>query len=204
MKDIQWLFFDIGSTIIDETLAYSHRYQDIARMADVPYPLVREMAEMHFRCSRRGDKETARHFGVPLPQWHTEEERLYPEAAFVLHQLHSRYKLGIIANQVPGTRERLRAHNILDCFDLILASAEEGCAKPDLKIFETALQRSHCHPQNAVMIGDRIDNDIVPARRLGMKTIWIKQGYGKYWTFFQENETPDFTVCSLSELPSLL
>lgn len=35
-----------------------------------------------------------------------------------------------------------------------------------------------CKPENAVMIGDRIDNDIVPAKQLGMKTIWIKQGFG--------------------------
>ena len=28
------------------------------------------------------------------------------------------------------------------------------------------------------MIGDRIDNDIAPAKSLGMNTVWIRQGYG--------------------------
>lgn len=31
--------------------------------------------------------------------------------------------------------------------------------------------------QEAVMIGDRLDNDISPAKRLGMQTIWIRQGF---------------------------
>lgn len=44
-----------------------------------------------------------------------------------------------------------------------------------------ALSRANCKAENAVMIGDRIDNDIVPANIMGFKTIWIKQGFGKYW-----------------------
>ena len=35
----------------------------------------------------------------------------------------------------------------------------------------------------AIMIGDRIDNDIVPANLLGIHTIWVKQGFGKYWNY---------------------
>lgn len=38
------------------------------------------------------------------------------------------------------------------------------------------------------MIGDRIDNDIVPAKQMGMKTIWGKQGFGKYWNVEREEE----------------
>lgn len=74
--------------------------------------------------------------------------------------------------------------------DLVIASAEEGVSKPDRRIFEIALERSGCKPENAVMIGDRIDNDIVPAKQLGMKTIWIKQGFGSLWTVMDESEKP--------------
>ena len=35
-----------------------------------------------------------------------------------------------------------------------------------------------CQAENAVMIGDRLDNDIAPAKKLGMKTVWIRQGDG--------------------------
>ncbi len=63
---------------------------------------------------------------------------------------------------------------------LVVASAEKGVAKPDSEIFLRALSRAYCLPENAVMIGDRIDNDIEPANKLGMKTIWVKQGFAVY------------------------
>lgn len=87
-------------------------------------------------------------------------------------------QLGVIANQSLGTSERLENLGVRKYLDLIIASAEEGVSKPDRHIFEIALERSSCKPENAVMIGDRIDNDIVPAKQLGMKTIWVKQGFG--------------------------
>lgn len=87
---------------------------------------------------------------------------------------------------------------------LVIASAEEGVAKPDKRIFEIALERSMCSPTEAVMIGDRIDNDIIPAKKMGMATIWVKQGFGKYWTITNESEKADFEVNNLTELLALL
>lgn len=74
----------------------------------------------------------------------------------------------------------------------------------DEKIFKIALQRAACKSGNAIMIGDRIDNDIIPAKKLGFHTIWIKQGFGQYWNITKKEETPDYTVCSLSELCDIL
>ena len=54
------------------------------------------------------------------------------------------------------------------------------------------------------MIGDRIDNDIIPAKRMGMNTIWIKQGFGQYWNIKEEIEKPDFVINNLTELCNLL
>lgn len=54
------------------------------------------------------------------------------------------------------------------------------------------------------MVGDRVDNDIVPAKALGMKTIWIKQGFGKYWKISSEREQADHEVDNLSELLEIL
>lgn len=88
--------------------------------------------------------------------------------------------------------------------NLVVASAEEGVAKPDKKIFEIALERSGCKPENAVMIGDRIDNDIVPAKIIGMKTIWIRQGFGGLWNIDKEDEEPEQTVDNLDELAEIL
>lgn len=203
-ENIKWLFFDVGSTLVDEHLAYEHRMREMADLANTTYSSVYETAMTFYKQNKKGDLETAKLLGVELPKWHKEDEILYSDAAKCLEILNSRYKIGIIANQSLGTKARLEQHGILQYIDLVIASAEEGVAKPDKRIFEIALNRSNCQPGESVMIGDRIDNDIVPAKRMGMHTIWIKQGYGQYWDITDEVEKADCTVHSLMEICNVL
>ena len=114
--------------------------------------------------------------------------------------LSERYKIGIIANQNPGSKERLNKLGLLKYIDLVIASAEEGVEKPDLRIFQLALERANCKPEEAVMVGDRIDNDMIPAKKIGMKTAWIKQGFGGLSEQMTEAQQPDYSVDSLKEL----
>ena len=53
------------------------------------------------------------------------------------------------------------------------------------------------------MVGDRLDNDIAPARRLGMRGIRVLQGFGALSRPRNEWERPDGTVRTLAELPEL-
>lgn len=199
-QEIQWLFFDVGSTIMNEQIAYEHRMRDIADSANISFEKIYEKAIAYYKQNKKGDLEVAKELGVALPKWHKEDEFLYEDAIQCFETLSKKYKIGIIANQSMGTEERLGQQGILKYISLIIASAEEGVAKPDRKIFEIALERSNCKPVNAIMIGDRIDNDIVPAKRMGMNTIWIKQGFGQYWNIRQEIEKPDFVVNNLTEI----
>ena len=50
------------------------------------------------------------------------------------------------------------------------------------------------------MVGDRIDNDMIPAKKIGMKTVWIKQGFGGLSEQMTEAQQPDYSVDSLKEL----
>ena len=86
--------------------------------------------------------------------------------------------------------------------DLVIASAEEGFEKPDLRIFKLAFDRANCKPEEAVMVGDRLDNDIIPANKIGMTTVWIKQGFGGVAEPKSKDEQPDYTVDNLNELLS--
>ena len=43
-ENIEWVFFDVGSTIIDEHIAYEHRMKDIADLANTTYSSVYETA----------------------------------------------------------------------------------------------------------------------------------------------------------------
>lgn len=54
------------------------------------------------------------------------------------------------------------------------------------------------------MIGDRIDNDIIPAKVIGMKTIWIRQGPCRYSILEEKAETPDYIVDNLKSLYEVL
>ncbi len=203
-KEIKWLFFDVGSTIMNEQIAYEHRLRDIANSANISFEKVYEMAMVYYKLNKKGDLEAAKELGVTLPKWYKEDEILYDDAIQCFETLSKKYKIGIIANQSLGTEERLRNHGILKYINLVVASAEEGVAKPDRRIFEIALERSNCESVDSVMIGDRIDNDIVPAKRMGMNTIWIKRGFGQYWNIKEEFEKPDFIVNNLIELCNLL
>ncbi len=201
MFDVEWLFFDVGSTLVDESESYNHRIRDAIAGTDISfeqaYQQVVYFAKHHYA-------EPIKRLGLPLTPWHSEDEFVDPCAESCLRILHQNYKLGIIANQPRGTSERMTKYGLGKHLDLIISSAEENIAKPDLKIFQLALERASCIPERAMMIGDRLDNDIAPAKRLGMKTVWIKQGFGGMATPLSNEETPDFEVNNLVELTELL
>ena len=103
-----------------------------------------------------------------------------------------------------GSEERLEKLGLLKHIDFVIASAEEGVAKPDLRIFQIALARAGCKPEEAIMVGDRIDNDIIPDNKIGMTTVWIKHGFGGYAELKEIEEHPDYTINNLNDLLNLL
>lgn len=203
LREIKWLFFDVGSTLVDESTAYRHRMEDIAKTAGVSYEFVYETAMDFYKKNEKGDLEVAKLLKVELPQWHKEDEVLYPDTEECLRRLSKKYRIGVIANQSLGTAKRLEQHGILKYIDLVIASAEEGVAKPDARIFEIALERAGCQSKEALMIGDRIDNDIIPAKALGMGTVRVRQGFGKYWNITGDKEKADYEIDCLTELSDL-
>ena len=203
MNNIEWNFFDVGSTLMNEEKAYLHRLHDVANAVNVPFEKIYDLAINFYKDNRKGDLEVMQLYGLPKLKWYKEDEELYDDTVYVLERLSEKYKIGVIANQSLGTAERLVQKNILKYIDLVIASAEEGVSKPDRRIFDIALSRAHCKPENAVMIGDRVDNDIVPGKRIGMKTIWIKQGFGKYWSISNQEEQADYEVNNLTKLLEL-
>ena len=145
----------------------------------------------------------AKDYGVKVPAWRHDLEVLYPDTNELLQRLSQKYKIGIIANQDFGTEQRLTDFNVHQYINLVIASAEEGVAKPDLRIFQIALARADCKPEEAIMVGDRIDNDIIPANKIGMKTVWIKQGFGSYAEPKTVEEQPNYIVNNLAEITAL-
>ncbi len=54
------------------------------------------------------------------------------------------------------------------------------------------------------MIGDRLDNDIYPAKKLGFKTIWIRQGFGGFQKPISSDYQADIEIDNLHELLTIL
>lgn len=203
MQNIKWLFLDIGSTLVDESKCIEQRCRTITSENNINELEFKNKVLEYAKESFQPVKLAAKYYGTKIPVWNKELEYLYPNVESILSQLSKKYKLGIIANQSLGTKERLEHWEICKYFNIIVASAEEGCEKPDSKIFNIALNRADCKAEDAVMIGDRLDNDIVPAKKIGMKTIWVKQGFAKYHSIKDKNEHPDYTIDTISELIKL-
>ena len=196
-----WIFFDMGSTLIDESLAYETRTRAMLEGTGIAYE-----AYLAKRDELGGflDDEAIAFFGLVKAPWPKDAERPFPDALPALDALRDAgFRLGVIANQSPGSEDRLRRWGLLDRFEVVAASAELGMAKPDPKIFLWALERAGCVPEEAVMVGDRPDNDVGPAKRLGMATVRILRGSASRFVPASPEEEADYTVRDLTEIPEL-
>lgn len=198
---IKWLFFDLGSTLIDESKCIEYRLSELSKQDNAP---PKEILEKKMRenaaMNKLPYKDTVKYFGLQPIKWPRHLEKIYDEVPFVLERLSEKYKLGVIANQGPGAEERMIKYGIRDFFDTVIASAEAGVSKPDPEIFRLALRNAGCLPEEAYMIGDRFDNDIQPAAKMGMSTIWVRQEAFSGWNADLTECKPDITVDKVADI----
>ena len=204
LLDVRWIFFDVGSTLVDETAAYDHRVREMIDGTDITFSAFDSKRIELAKQGLDGNSEAIQYFGLKKTPWHSEDEIPFEDAMEILAFLKRRgYHLGIIANQVMGAAQRLDAWGLLPYFDVIAASAELGIAKPDKLIFEKALELAGCQPSDSAMVGDRLDNDISPAKKLGMKTVWIRKGLSAYQNVDFGKKIADWVIDDLSELKEI-
>lgn len=202
---VKWIFLDVGSTLVDETEAYDHRVREMIAGTNITF---KEFDDVRIALAQQGldgNSVAIKHLGLTKTPWHSEDEVPYSDAHSTLSALVAKgYKLGIIANQNLGTIERLEAWGLRQYFDVIATSAELGYAKPDKEIFEKAFELAGCTAEESVMVGDRLDNDIIPAKTIGMKTVWVKNGLAQYQGAELGKDVVDYQIGSLSELLHIL
>ena len=105
--------------------------------------------------------------------------RLYPDvfpALTTLRQVRPELRFGLVTNG-PSVRQRKRAAalGIDGWFDVWVISQEIGSAKPDRRVFETALAYAHAHPAEAVMVGDDPRTDVAGAKGAGVRALWVNR-----------------------------
>lgn len=130
------------------------------------------------------------------------EEDLYPDARPALAELREQgLWVGIAGNQT------LRAGGILRSLDLpsdmIATSDDWGAAKPAPEFFHHVAEAAPCEVPEILYVGDRLDNDILPAAKVGMRTALVRRGP---WGIIQQDDPdadriPTMRIDSLTELP---
>ncbi|MFX1293663.1 MAG: HAD family hydrolase [Promethearchaeota archaeon] len=120
----------------------------------------------------------------------------------LLQKLHAEnFKLGVLSNAPyhEGILSFLKINNIEQYFYAITTSAQIGFTKPDRRTFEYVLHKLQSMPENTIMIGDDLKNDIYGAQQLGMKTILIKKEFD-FPTEHSLNAIPDRKITDLPEV----
>jgi putative hydrolase of the HAD superfamily len=106
-----------------------------------------------------------------------------------------------VSNYYGNLKTICQELNIDEYFDAIVESSKVKIYKPDPRIFEIALQKLEIEPKEAAVVGDSYDRDIIPAKRIGCATIWLK---GKSWKEQNESTAADFIITSIEELDKFL
>ncbi|MCC2248478.1 HAD family hydrolase [Virgibacillus sp. AGTR] len=124
---------------------------------------------------------------------------LFPEVLKLLEALQERsLKLGIITNgQGPFQMDVIRKTGIFPFMDEVLVSEYEGIKKPDLEIFRSALDRLQVAAARSIFVGDHPQNDVHPAKKSGMISIWKRDAY---WG----SANADFIIDDMMELLDII
>jgi len=194
---IKWIFFDVGSVIFYDLPAMVMTYEKLYYEIRKKYPgltfedLLKEREKIILTNKSGnhhwiiGEKYLGKDSWLRLRDEIIKElennylKYNYPIKGIdnVLETLSSEYNLGLGANQVLACRKALEHFGLSKYFKVYGLSDEVGIYKPDIKFFEFLLKEAKCKGEEAIMVGDRIDFDIAPAKALGFKTIWIKMDF---------------------------
>ena len=190
------VLLDAGGVILDES-------EHEAVRAELAVALLREVVPGYTRDTYQADVEEAVYRFCPLVYEYVFWKRLGRNPG-EFHQQYTAYQRAWETRKPPlklmaGIEEEVRAMadefnlgiagqyggeildllehaDVLDCFIFRLTQDDFALTKPDPRYFEQIVRAFGVAPETCVMVGDRIDKDVIPAKQLGMKTIRIRTG----------------------------
>lgn len=117
----------------------------------------------------------------------------------VLEVLRRRRPMVLVSNFYGNIATVLHEFGLDGIFDSIVESAVVGVRKPDPRIFSLGVEALGMKPEDVTVVGDSYDKDIVPARKAGCHTVWMK---GEGWTDDEPEDmtAADMTIGTLEEL----
>ena len=192
---VETVVFDVGETLIDET----GMWERAADAAGVPrFTLMGVLGGLAARGEPHNDVWGILGVDHPASTW--EERDFYPDALPCLAELRARgLYLGIAGNQSHELEEWIRGQGLQ--VDLVASLARWGVEKPSPEFFARVVSGCGFAPDEVAYVGDRVDNDVEPARAAGLLAVHVRRGP---WGYLQDASMADLRVDSLAELPDRL
>lgn len=178
---IKFVYFDIHGC----TVQFFHRaFSAVARDTGISSDIV-ETAYWHYNDSVcRGDltmdqfnAALAKQFQLKSFDW----EKYYLEAIDAIKETHElmkwateHYQVGLLSNIMPGMVQKMVAKGLIPSlkFDAIIDSSEAKSIKPEPKIYEIALAKAGCQPNEILFVDDSRAN-LMAAERCGWRVLWF-------------------------------
>jgi HAD superfamily hydrolase (TIGR01662 family) len=209
---VRAVFFDVGETLVDESTEYGtwadwlgvprHTFSAmfgavIARGED--YRTVFQ----HFRPGFDLQVERQHRLDAGLGEFFNARD-LYPDARDCLATLKQQgYFVGIAGNQTVRAGRFIRELNLTA--DVIATSDDWGAEKPTPEFFAKMISAAGRAPAEIAYVGDRLDNDVLPAARAGLVAVFVRRGpWGYIHATLPEVKKAHLRLDSLAELPSAI
>lgn len=185
--------FDLGETLVDERRHWAHVADLVGVSHERMWSALEDAAARQVHHHALFDDLGVERPDVPM---HWQMSDLYPDAVHCLGRLRDAgYLVGCAANQPPEAEDFLRR---LFPWDLVGVSALWGVDKPDPAFFRRIAASLPCAPGEIAYVGDRVDNDVLPALDAGMVAVHLARG-----PWGRSHETPPgaIRIETLHDLP---
>lgn len=203
LADFEVLTFDCYGTLIDwetgiwdalHSVFASHRIQiEVDRALELYGELEAEVEQEPYREYKKVLSTVLNRLGMRLGFVPTSAELecfsqsvknwpAFPDSSRALQKLKQKYKLAIISN-IDDDLFAFSAERLQTNFEWIITAQQVKSYKPSLNNFQFAFERIAV-PQNKILhVAQSLYHDIVPAKALGLSTVWInrrrdKLGFG--------------------------
>lgn len=189
---VEAVVFDVGETLIDETGMWTR----VAEAAGVtPFTLMATIGATIAQGRHHADAFDL--LGVDRPRGAWSMDDWYPDALPCVERLRGAdYRIYASGNTPAAVEERLAA-----LVDGTGSSERWGVDKPSSAFFAKVAELAGAPPERIAYVGDRVDNDVVPALAAGMVAVHIRRGP---WGYLHEPPDGAIRIRSLDELPEAL
>ena len=190
---VTMVVFDVGETLVDET----GMWERAADAAGIPrFTLMGILGGL----AARGEHHDRvwEMLGITQPDSTWLPNELYPDALPCLDALRSAgLRVGAVGNTPEAAEDALRPQ-----IDVLGSSGRWAVAKPAPEFFARVIAATGLPAEEVAYVGDRVDNDVRPARAAGMFAVHIRRGP---WGYLQAGaDEADARIHSLAELPGVL